>query len=119
MIDDEDIKNAFDRIARTAEGETIYRHFQKKLMGTLAEHAPEDSALRTEHGMRRFAAEVMAMMAKGIDESGGRSSTDQRASERTVVFRTSGAVRTGKHVTARDHLRNTDAEYLAVNGAGS
>lgn len=111
MIDDDDIKQAFDRIARTADGETIYRYFQKRLMGTLADHAPEDSALRSEHGMRRFAAELMSMMAKGIDESGGRStSPGDRATERTVVFRAREPSRGNQRPGFREYARANDPE---------
>lgn len=117
MIDDNDIAQAFDRIARTPDGETIYRHFQKRLMGTLADHAPEDSALRTEHGMRRFAAELMAMMARGIDESDGRnSSPGDRATERVVVFRTRPRTGGNQHVSAREHLARHDPEYQRIAG---
>jgi hypothetical protein len=87
MITDKDIDEALDRIARTPTASFSTATFQKTLMGTLAEHAPKQSALRTEHGRRRFAAELMAKMAKGIDESGGRNDSSSRASERTVVFR--------------------------------
>lgn len=109
MIDDEQIKQALDRIAHTADGELLYRYLQKTLMGTLGEHAPGKSALRTEHGRRRFAAELMAMMAKGIDESGGHVSTD-RPTERTVVFRASKPVAVSARVSAREHLIASDLE---------
>lgn len=122
MISDDEINQAIDRIARTADGELLYRYLQKTLMGTLSEHSPEDGALRCEHGMRRFASILMAKMAKGIDESGGRtdSSTGSRASERTVVFRRAEPSRSGGHVSPRDFLRSTDPELLRIaSGDGS
>ena len=103
MIDDEQLKLAIDRIARTADGELLYRYLQKTLMGVLAEHGPADCALRTEHGRRRFAADLMAMMAKGIDESGGRSDTDTggKSSERTVIFRAREPVAVRRRLSRR------------------
>lgn len=124
MITDEETAAALDRIARTSDGELLYRHLQKHLMGTIADHAPDDSALRTEHGMRRFAASLMAKMARGIDESGGSSTssgTDGKRSERTVVFAPSKPGVSGRHVSARDYLAKHDPEFqrLTVNpGAG-
>jgi hypothetical protein len=111
MISDDDITKALDRIARTADGEMLYRFMQKTLMSTLAEHAPDDGALRTEHGMRRFAQNLMAKMVKGIDESGGR--TDISPSERTVIFRAREPQRVAKHVSARDYLRDNDPELAS------
>lgn len=113
-IDDKDLDEAIDRIARTRDGELLYRHFQKTLMGTLDDHAPGESALRTEHGRRRFAAELMAKMAKGIDESGGRTDSSSRASERTVVFRAREPRASGKPANIRDALRAGDPEYLRI-----
>lgn len=114
MISDEDIDKALDRIARTPDGELLYRHFQKTMMGMLPDHAPDESALRTEHGRRRFAAELMAKMAKGIDESGGRTDSSSRASERTVVFRAREPRAPGKPGNIRDALRAGDPEYLSL-----
>lgn len=116
-IDDKDINEALDRIARTRDGELLYRFFQKSLMGTLDDHAPPESALRVEHGRRRFAFELMAKMAKGIDESGGRTDSSSRApSERTVVFRAREPRASGKPANIRDTLRASDPEYLRIAG---
>ena len=120
MIDDEQLDKALDRIARTADGEMLYRFMQKTLMGTLADHNPSDGALRTEHGERRFAQRLMAKMAKGIDESGGRAGSSP--TERTVVFRRSESKRVPGHVSARDHLIANDPEFqriIAGDGTGS
>lgn len=118
MISDEDIDKALDRIARTADGELLYRFFQKKLLGTLDEHAPTESALRTEHGERRFAQLLMIKMKQGIDESGGRTDLASRASERTVVFRGREPRATGAPRDARGFLRATDPELLALGRSG-
>lgn len=112
MIDDKDLDEALDRIARTADGELLYRYFQKVLMGTLADHGPDESALRTEHGRRRFAQELMARLAKGIDESGGSGSTDsgQRRSERIVVFSAKQPSGAGRRISVREHFAEHDPE---------
>lgn len=117
MIDDDQINEALDRIARTDDGELLYRFMQKTLMGTIAEHDPSEGALRTEHGMRRFAASLMAKMAKGIDARDGRtdsSSPSPSPSERTVVFRAREPRRVASHVSARDHLRQHDPELAGI-----
>jgi len=116
MIDENQFDEALDRIARTPDGVLLYRFLQTKLMGTIAEHAPKQSALRVEHGERRFAQMLMARMAKGIDESGGRTDlSNSRASERTVVIRRGAQpVRTGQRLSARDFLRANDTELRHV-----
>lgn len=119
MITDEELNQALDRIARTADGELLYRYLQKILMGSLDEHAPSESALRTEHGRRRFAAELMAHMRKGIDESGGH--TDSKRSERTIIFRARESVARAKPRSFGEWVRDNDPEYqrLAVNTGSS
>lgn len=87
MISDEDIAKAWDAIARTPAGALIYRHLQKVLMGTL--ETTDGGALLRHDGRRTLARDLMAMMAKGIDDSGGRTESSEpgsRASERPVVF---------------------------------
>jgi hypothetical protein len=117
-IADKDINEALDRIARTADGELLYRFCQKTMMGILDDHAPGESALRTEHGRRRFAAELMAKMAKGIDESGGRTDSSSRASERTVVFRAREPRAASSPRDARGFLRANDPEYARIVAGG-
>ena len=117
MITDEDLAKALDRIARTADGELLYRYCQKKLMGVLADHAPSDSALRTEHGERRFAAQLMAHMRQGIEDSDGRSdsnTSDGQRTERIVVFAGAKPAVSNRHVNAREHIRASDHEYRSV-----
>ncbi len=120
MISDEDIDQALDRIARTADGELLYRFCQKQMTGLLGEYVPEEGALRVEHGMRRFAQMLMAKMAKGIDESDGRTDPSSRsASQRTIVFRRGAEpARTGRHVNIRDHLRVSDGELQRIGTSG-
>jgi len=66
MIDGQDIKDAWDRIARTPDGLLIYRHLQRILMGTAG---LDDSALPRLEGRRRLAADLMAFMSEGIADN--------------------------------------------------
>lgn len=89
MINDDDITQAIDRIARTQDGELLYRHLQKILCGVV--RGAPDHTLREHVGRQILASDLMGLMAKGIDESGGRTSTSSdatgsSASERPVVF---------------------------------
>ena len=114
MIDDEQLNQALDRIARSADGELLYRYCQKTLMGTLAEHIPADGALWTEHGRRRFAAELMAKMAKGIAESGGQRRNSDSSAERTVVFAARQPGASSRRVGIREHLLEHDLELQRI-----
>lgn len=65
MTDDE--KQALDRIARTADGQILYRLLQEELCRVSAN--PKRGALRHENGRRSLAHDLMALMAEGIDAS--------------------------------------------------
>lgn len=82
MISDDDMKKALDAIARTHDGELLYRYLQKQLCAVASDAAVREGALPGLEGRRRFAAELMAHMAEGIRES-GRADT-------TVTFAVSG-----------------------------
>lgn len=120
MITDDDLNLALDRIARTPDGELLYRYFQKVLMGVLTDVDPGRSALRTNHGRRSLAAELMGRMAKGIDESAGRSSDDTsdtgKRTERPVVFVARQPARIAGSESAREFIRRTDPELAAIAG---
>jgi hypothetical protein len=66
MIENSDIIEAWDRLARTEDGLIIYRHLQRILMGTANS---DDSALPRLEGRRRLAADLMAYMAEGIADN--------------------------------------------------
>ena len=103
MITDTDLKEAIDRIARTADGEKLYRYLQKVLCGFVGPGA-SDCALRHLEGRRSFAAELMGLMAEGIDD---RSGSD--ASSSVVTFRTERAVSPGRR-TIRERIAAGDIE---------
>lgn len=81
MITDDEMREALDRVARTADGELIYRYFQKTLCSVSTD--PNESALREHNGRRRFATELMGHMAEGIRASG-------RPADPTVTFAVAG-----------------------------
>lgn len=115
MISDEDIAKALDRLARTADGELLYRYLQKIVMFVPGLEA-DDGALRVDQGRRRFALDLMALMAKGIDESDGRDhSTGGKRSERTIVFAARRPVGQQRYTNARDFLRDTDPELRRLS----
>ena len=69
MITDDEMHKAIDRIARSDDGELLYRYFQRILCAVTTDPA-QDSALRELEGRRKFAASLIGLMAKGIQESG-------------------------------------------------
>jgi hypothetical protein len=89
-IQAEQLRNAIDRLARTEDGRTLYLFLQRRLMGVC--HLPDDGALRSDNGERKFAAALMGLMAKGIQESGGRasSSSDGSGGDQPIVFAVAG-----------------------------
>jgi hypothetical protein len=117
MISEKDIADAIDRIARSDDGELLYRYLQKIVMW-IPDLSADEGALRQDQGRRRFALDLMGLMAKGIDERSG--STGGTA--RPVIFarRESGGG-AGRHVSARDFIRVNDPELtrLRVNTAGA
>jgi hypothetical protein len=101
MISDDDFKQAFDDMARTPAGRLVYLHLQR----TLCQLCPSDQpgALRRHEGRRTFAGELMAMMAKGIEQSGGSD-----PSERPAVF----AVRQRANISSRRGTERRVAGYV-------
>jgi hypothetical protein len=80
MIDQKLVEEALARFARSADGRVFYLGLQKVLMGVPSENS--EGALRENLGRRRFASELMAVMAEGMSESN--PSDDPR--DRAIVF---------------------------------
>jgi len=88
MIENTQMQEAIDRIARTPDGLLLYRLLQKVLCGTVAvQH--DHSALQFHEGRRTLARDLMAFMSEGIAENDRAAvtfaiakpeRTDQRAS---------------------------------------
>jgi hypothetical protein len=77
---------AIDRIARTPDGRVLYLYCQRRLMALTV--SADLSTLQSDHGERTFAARLISLMATGISESGGRTSSGGPGSisEQPIVF---------------------------------
>lgn len=115
MITDDELHQAWDRIARTADGRTIYLHLQRRLMAVCA--AADDSTLREDSGERKFAAKLIGLMAKGIEESGGSSDSiiTFAVAGGHAVSRSRGA---GRRISESDRIPGWDTDTDAEPGAG-
>jgi hypothetical protein len=82
-LSDEAMKEAIDRIARTADGRVLYLFLQRSMMTFPT--TGSKGALRSHHGERTFAFRLMSLMGKGISESGGRTSSSS-GTEQPIVF---------------------------------
>jgi hypothetical protein len=108
-IANEQFHNAIDRLARTEDGRSLYLFLQRRLMGVSG--ATDDGALRLDNGERSFASKLIGLMAKGIQESGGRTSSEQ-----PVVFAVagpravSGARGAGRRVTIDTRVPGWDPD---------
>lgn len=68
-----EIEESIDRIAQTPDGRNLYILLQRKLMEV--KEPTSRSALRANLGERMFAQRLIGLMAKGIADSGGRTSS--------------------------------------------
>lgn len=109
-LTDEQFRNALDRVARTEDGRTLYLFLQRRLMGVCS--SLEDGALRDDQGERSFAAKLIGLMAKGIAESGGRTTSDNGSStgsgDQPIVF----AVPQPRSVARRGGNRRVTADTV-------
>jgi hypothetical protein len=115
MIDVQEIYRAIDRIARTPDGELLYRYLQREAL-SLPPDAASDGALREHSGRRRFALDLMACMAKGIDERAGRRSNDSTPdgiAEQPAVYSRQPARIAGR-ASFREHAERTDPELARI-----
>ena len=104
MIESKDIAEAWDRIARTADGLLVYRHLQRIVMGTAG---PDDGALPRLEGRRRLAADLMAYMAEGISENGRAACVTFAVAKPIAVTGTRGA---GRRVTTDTFVPGYDID---------
>lgn len=118
MIDDKEMHEAWDRVARSADGHTIYLHLQKRLMAVCA--SGDDSTLRADNGERMFAAKLIGLMAKGIEESASGLSTRCITFASPVARAVSRAGRgAGRRITGDTIVpgyNDADAEPVASSG---
>jgi hypothetical protein len=87
-ISEKILHEAIDRVARTHDGRMLYLFLQRRLMAVCTAEA--DSALRINEGERTFASKLIGLMAKGISEGGGRTSSDGdtggAGSDQPIIF---------------------------------
>lgn len=107
MITDEEMHQAIDRIARSEDGHLLYLYFQKALCATTT----TESALPRNEGRRSFAAELMAIMAKGIRESG-------RADSIPITFAVAGPRSIAGTGSGPGRIRAALARADTESGAG-
>jgi len=67
-VSDQDLREAIDRIARTADGGILYLYLQKTLCGVASDDS--ERALQADHGRRRFAQQLMGLMSEGVSVNG-------------------------------------------------
>ncbi|MDB6085547.1 MAG: hypothetical protein JWN43_3428 [Gammaproteobacteria bacterium] len=86
-INDTRLIEAIDRIARTPDGRSLYLFLQRRMMAVCT--SEEASALYRSEGERTFAARLIGLMATGMAESGGRTSSSGGTggdTEQPIVF---------------------------------
>ena len=108
-LDFDRIKDAWDRIARTADGLVIYRHLQRLRMGL----ATDLSALPLFEGRRSLAADLMAFMSEGVAEN-DRACITFAVAKPVAVSPTRGA---GRRITANTFVPGYDTAEPAFGGS--
>ena len=110
-IEFQQIKDAWDRVARTPDGLVIYRHLQRLRLGL----ATDMSALPQFEGRRSLAADLMAYMAEGIAEN-DRACVTFAVAKPAPVSGTRGA---GRRVTADTFVAGYDNPGPGTSSNGS
>jgi hypothetical protein len=114
MIENKEMQEAIDRIARSADGLLLYRLLQKVLCGTVA--APtQEGALQFHEGRRTLARDLMAYMAEGIADN-DRACVTFAVAKPTSIAGTRGA---GRRVTADTYVAGYDTADSFGSGGGS
>jgi hypothetical protein len=114
-ITEDQLREAIDRVARTRDGRMLYLFLQRHMMGIPSDMS--GGALRRNLGERIFASKLIGLMAKGIQDSGGRtepSTGSSGSNEQPIVFAVPGARRltdtggAGRRVTADSRVPGWD-----------
>jgi hypothetical protein len=120
MIENKEMQEAIDRIARTADGILLYRLLQKVLCGTVAAQS-DHGALQFNEGRRTLARDLMAFMSEGIAENDRACVTFAVAKpERTDQRASRGAGRRigPEHFVPGYDTDRTGTPYDSTNGTG-
>jgi len=105
MIENKDMQEAIDRIARTADGLLLYRFLQKVLCGTVAAQS-DHGALPFHEGRRTLARDLMAFMSEGIADNDRACITFAVAKPATV----SASRGAGRRITADTFVAGYDID---------
>ena len=108
-LDFQQIKDAWDRVARTPDGLVIYRHLQRLRMGL----ATDLSALPLFEGRRSLAADLMAFMSEGVAEN-DRAAVTFAVAKPVAVSPTRGA---GRRITANTFVPGYDTADTPFGGS--
>lgn len=109
MVDDKLCDEALAEWARTPAGRLFYIKLQKVVM-SLPDRGAKGGALREHNARRRFAAELMAVMAERMTEPIGADSRDAESiSERPIIFQLGrpGVVQPKQRRGARPRISDT------------
>lgn len=112
-LDNKELREAWDRVARTSDGLTIYRHLQKVCL----EKAPsiDGGALPFFEGRRSLAFDLMANMSEGIGDN-DRACVTFRTAKSATSTGTRGA---GRRITADTFVPGYDTPDSGSTGTGS
>ena len=111
---------AIDRLARTPDGRVLYLYCQRRMMALTT--TGDIGTLQRSEGERTFAARLIGLMATGISESGGRTSSGSSTgdtSEQPIVFavpkpRAVGGPRgAGRRITEHTRVPGYDTDDTA------
>jgi hypothetical protein len=104
MIENKDMQEAIDRIARTPDGLLLYRLLQKILCGTVAAQT-DQCALQFAEGRRILARDLMAYMADGVAENDRAACITFSLAKPAATGASRGA---GRRVTANTYVAGYD-----------
>jgi hypothetical protein len=113
-LDNKELRDAWDWLARTSSGLVIYRHLQKICL----EKAPsiDGGALPFFEGRRSLAFDLMANMSEDIGDN-DRACVTFRTAKSAAVSGSRGA---GRRITADTFIPGYDTEPAGTsNGSGS
>jgi hypothetical protein len=111
-----DINQAWDRIARTGDGQIIYRHLQRLALA-LCDNV---SALPVHEGGRILARNLMSLMAEGIADSDRAAvAFVTRTAERADRPRGAGRRIGPEHFVPSYDVDRTGSPYDTGSGSGS
>jgi len=117
ITDDDQIREAIKRIARTPDGRLFHLGLQSGLMALSP--SPDSGALQVFEGGRRFAQSIKAVMDEAITEdiSGRPDQSDASDKRQLLVVAARAGVRTGTR--RRGTRRRVSAEPSSGSGSSN